>query len=70
VNVRTSLYFPWSPITDFLVRRRTWLIGGALFAAVLVLLGFRQPQLSSGGAIALMLASAAAANSSYPAAAA
>src|SRR3569623_666794 len=27
----TSIYFLWSPITDFLVRRRTWLlIGGIL----------------------------------------
>ncbi len=25
----TSLYFLWSPITDFLVRRRTWLLAGA-----------------------------------------
>lgn len=54
----TSLYFLWSPITDFFVRRRTWLIGGGVLAAVLMLLGLRQPELSSGAAVALMLASA------------
>jgi len=54
----TSLYFLWSPITDFFVRRRTWLIGGGMLAAALMWLGFRQQELSSSGAVALMLASA------------
>lgn len=58
LSLPTSLYFLWSPITDFFVRRRTWLIGGGLLAAVLMLLGFRQPELSSSIAVALMLASA------------
>jgi PAT family beta-lactamase induction signal transducer AmpG len=55
LSLPTSLYFLWSPITDFFIRRRTWLLVGALLAAVLTLLGFRQPQLSAHGALLLML---------------
>ena len=55
LSLPTSLYFLWSPITDFFIRRRSWLLVGALTAAVLTLLGFRQPQLSSQGALILML---------------
>jgi MFS transporter, PAT family, beta-lactamase induction signal transducer AmpG len=58
LSLPTSLYFLWSPITDFFIRRRTWLLVGALLAAVLTLLGFRQPQLSSHGALLLMLVGA------------
>ena len=54
----TSLYFLWSPITDFFVRRRTWLLFGGLFAAVLMAAGFHQKKLSSSGAVVLMLLSA------------
>lgn len=54
----TSLYFLWSPITDFFVRRRTWLLLGAVLAGALMLVGFRQPHLASHTALALMLASA------------
>jgi MFS transporter, PAT family, beta-lactamase induction signal transducer AmpG len=55
LSLPTSLYFLWSPITDFFIRRRTWLLVGAVLAAVLVLLGFLQPQLSSRAALILML---------------
>jgi PAT family beta-lactamase induction signal transducer AmpG len=54
----TSLYFLWSPITDFFVRRRTWLLLGGTIAAVLMALAFRQKNLSSHGSLALMLLSA------------
>src|ERR1700744_5901475 len=54
----TMLYFAWSPITDFLVRRRTWLLIGAVLAGALMALGFHQPSLTSGGAKTLMLISA------------
>jgi PAT family beta-lactamase induction signal transducer AmpG len=54
----TSLYFLWSPITDFFVPRRTWLWGGAVLAAILMLLAFHQPQLSSPLALGLVLLSA------------
>jgi len=58
LSLPTSLYFLWSPVTDFFIRRRTWLLVGALLAALLTLLGFRQPQLSSHGALLLMLVAA------------
>jgi PAT family beta-lactamase induction signal transducer AmpG len=54
----TSLYFLWSPITDFFVRRRTWLLAGGLLAALLMAVSFQQPQLSSRAALILMLISA------------
>ncbi len=54
----TSLYFLWSPITDFFVRRRTWLLWGGLLAAVLMAAGFHQRNLSSDVAMGLMLMSA------------
>ena len=57
LSLPSSLYFLWSPITDFFVRRRTWLLGAAALAAVLILLAFTQPQLSSRGALALMFLS-------------
>jgi PAT family beta-lactamase induction signal transducer AmpG len=54
----TMLYFLWSPITDFFVRRRTWLLAGGVLAGLLMALGFHQPNLTSGGAKTLMLISA------------
>jgi PAT family beta-lactamase induction signal transducer AmpG len=58
LSLPTSLYFLWSPVTDFFVRRRTWLLAGGLLAAVFMAVGFRQSQLSSFGALSLMLISA------------
>ena len=54
----TSLYFLWSPITDFFVRRRTWSLAGGLLSAVLMAAAFHQKDLSSTPALALMLMSA------------
>ena len=54
----TSLYFLWSPITDFLVRRRTWLLGGALASAVLMAAAFRERDPASTSAVVLMFLSA------------
>jgi PAT family beta-lactamase induction signal transducer AmpG len=54
----TSLYFLWSPITDFFVRRRTWLLIGGPLAAILMAAGFHQKNLTSSGAAVLMLLSA------------
>jgi PAT family beta-lactamase induction signal transducer AmpG len=47
----TMLYFLWSPITDFFVRRRTWSLVGGLLSAVLMALGFHQKDLSSRNAL-------------------
>jgi PAT family beta-lactamase induction signal transducer AmpG len=54
----TSLYFLWSPITDFFVKRRTWLALGSVTAAVLMFLAFHQPSLTSKTSEILMLMSA------------
>lgn len=54
----TSLYFLWSPITDFFVRRRTWLLIGGLVSAALMALSFHQRNLDSRTALLLMLLSA------------
>jgi MFS transporter, PAT family, beta-lactamase induction signal transducer AmpG len=58
LSLPTSLYFLWSPLTDFFVRRRTWLLASGLVAAILMLICFEQPQLYSRGALALMFLSA------------
>jgi PAT family beta-lactamase induction signal transducer AmpG len=54
----TMLYFLWSPITDFFVRRRTWLLIGTVGAAVFMAAGLLQSNLASTRAVALILASA------------
>ena len=54
----TSLYFLWSPVTDFFVRRRTWLLAGGLLAAAFMALGFHQKDLTSSNALLLILLSA------------
>jgi PAT family beta-lactamase induction signal transducer AmpG len=54
----TSLYFLWSPITDFFVRRRSWLLGGGLAAAALMGMAFQQKNLSGRMSMLLMLVSA------------
>jgi PAT family beta-lactamase induction signal transducer AmpG len=58
LSLPTWLYFLWSPITDFFVRRRTWLLIGGLLAAVAMWASFHRPNLSSKAALALMLLSA------------
>jgi PAT family beta-lactamase induction signal transducer AmpG len=57
LSLPTSLYFLWSPVTDFLVRRRTWLLGGSLVAAALMAMALRYANLASRGAMALMFLS-------------
>jgi PAT family beta-lactamase induction signal transducer AmpG len=54
----TSLYFLWSPVTDFLVRRRTWLLLGSLASAALMAAAFHQKDLMSTGSKTLMFLSA------------
>ena len=54
----TTWYFVWAPITDFFMRRRTWLLCGGLLAAVLMGVAFRRTDLSSQGALVLIFASA------------
>jgi MFS transporter, PAT family, beta-lactamase induction signal transducer AmpG len=49
-----TIYFLWGPITDFWMRRRTWLILAAVAAAATFALAFMQPRLASPRAVALM----------------
>jgi PAT family beta-lactamase induction signal transducer AmpG len=58
LGLPTWLYFLWSPITDFFVRRRTWLLVGGLLAAAAMAASFHQKTLSSKAAVSLMLLSA------------
>ena len=54
----TSLYFLWSPVTDFFVRRRTWLLAGAMLSAVLMAVAFRMPALADRHTLLLIFLSA------------
>jgi len=58
LSLPTSLYFLWSPITDFFMKRRTWLVAGALSAAAFMAIAFHLHSLSSSISEALMLLSA------------
>jgi PAT family beta-lactamase induction signal transducer AmpG len=53
----TSLYFLYSPLTDFLFKRRTWVLLGSLLAAGLILLAFRQQRIAAPGPLRLILVS-------------
>jgi PAT family beta-lactamase induction signal transducer AmpG len=58
LNLPNTIYFLWSPITDFWIRRRTWLMVAATAAAAVMLAAFHQPSLASPAAVALMFLSA------------
>ena len=53
-----SIYFLWSPITDFWIRRRTWLIVGAVGAALTLVAAFHGGRLDTPSAVTLMFLSA------------
>jgi MFS family permease len=53
-----TIYFLWSPITDFWIRRRTWLIVGASAAALTMAAAFHGRRLDTPSAVALMFLSA------------
>jgi hypothetical protein len=53
----TSLYFLYSPLTDFLFKRRTWLILGSLCAATLILVAFQQKTIAAPAPLRLILLS-------------
>lgn len=54
LSLPTMIYFLWSPATDFLVRRRTWLLLGAVSAGVLTAAAFHTRRLDSPSAMVLM----------------
>jgi PAT family beta-lactamase induction signal transducer AmpG len=49
-----SIYFLWGPVTDFWMRRRTWIMVAAVAAAVAVLAAFHQHSLATPWAVALL----------------
>ena len=53
-----TIYFLWSPITDFWIRRRTWLIVGAVAAAFTMAAAFHGSRLDTPSSVALMFLSA------------
>ena len=54
----TTIYFLWSPITDFLVRRRTWLLIGSVLGGALMAAAFLEKSLSSASAVMLLFVGA------------
>ena len=55
---RTTIYFLWSPITDFWIRRRTWLIDRGRRGRRNLLAAFHQSSLASSRAVGLIFLSA------------
>lgn len=53
-----AIYFLWGPITDFFVRRSTWLMLGAVLASIALILAFHQPRLGSRPGVALLFLTA------------
>jgi MFS transporter, PAT family, beta-lactamase induction signal transducer AmpG len=53
-----AIYFLWGPVTDFWLRRRTWLMVAAVAAAATFAVAFTEPRLASHRAVALMFAGA------------
>ncbi len=49
-----AIYLLWGPLTDFFVRRRTWLMGSAAVAAAIFLLAFHQSRLGAPWTVALL----------------
>lgn len=54
VAIPHAVYFLWGPLTDFWIRRRTWLMAAAAAAAMALLAAFYQPSLASRSAVALL----------------
>ena len=53
-----TIYFLWSPITDFWIRRRSWLMVGAMGSALTLAAAFHGSRLDTPAAVALMFLSA------------
>jgi len=58
LNLPQVIYFLWSPITDFWILRRTWLVFGSIASAALLVVAFHQPNLASPTAVTLIFLSA------------
>jgi MFS transporter, PAT family, beta-lactamase induction signal transducer AmpG len=49
-----SLFFLWSPVTDFLLRRRTWFLASSVAAALAVMLALEMKSYASRSAVTLL----------------
>jgi PAT family beta-lactamase induction signal transducer AmpG len=49
-----AIYFLWGPVTDFWLRRRTWLMLAAAAAGLTLLVAFHQPRLASPWGVGLL----------------
>jgi MFS transporter, PAT family, beta-lactamase induction signal transducer AmpG len=49
-----SLFFLWSPVTDFLLRRRTWFLTSSAAAGLAVMLALEMKSYASRGAVTLL----------------
>src|SRR3984885_12229922 len=49
-----SLFFLWSPVTDFLLRRRTWFLASSAAAALAVMLALEMKSYASRAAVTLL----------------
>lgn len=58
LSLPQTIYFLWSPITDFWIRRRTWLMLAATTGAIGVAIFFQIPNLASPAAVTLLFLSA------------
>jgi MFS transporter, PAT family, beta-lactamase induction signal transducer AmpG len=58
LNLPQMIYFAWSPITDFWIRRRTWLLAAATAAGIVMYIAFRQASLATSLSVALIFLSA------------
>ncbi len=54
----TTIYFLWSPITDFLMRRRTWLLLGSVLGGAMMTAAFLEKNLASRTAMGLLFVGA------------
>jgi len=58
LNLPQTIYFLWSPITDFWILRRNWLILGSIASAALLIVAFHEPNLATHTAVTLLFLSA------------
>jgi len=58
LNLPSTIYFLWSPVTDFWIRRRTWIMVAAAAAAAAMLAAFHQSSLAASRTVGLIFLSA------------
>ena len=58
LNVPQTIYFVWSPITDFWILRRSWLMLASALSGVFLILSFSAPSLASRTTVIILFLSA------------